>query len=75
MHAMILHQQHRSAELRAAQRKAMEHAQRCARLPPLRKGEAEQLVRDYLASHPATIGPSPASCGDGNNLSVGWGAR
>lgn len=75
MQGMILHQQSRSPERRAAARRAFEHAQRCATLPPLGKGEAERLVGEYLARNPATVCPSPMSFGEGNNLSVGWGGR
>lgn len=72
---MIAHQQTRSAEIRAAQRRAWEHAQRVASLPPLTKPEAERLVNEYLASHAATVCPAPATFGFGNNLSCGWGGR
>jgi hypothetical protein len=70
---MTLHQQSRSPERRAAARRAYEHAQRCAALPPLGKGEAERLVGEYLAKNPPKRCPSPGSFGEGNNLSVGWG--
>lgn len=72
---MIAHQQARSAEHRAAQRRAWEHAQRCASLPPLTKSEAERLVSEYLATHQPKVGPAPTTFGFGNNLSCGWGSR
>lgn len=75
MQGMILHQQIRSPERRAAARKAYEHAQRVSSLPPLGKGEAERLVGEFLSKRHPTLCPSPESFGEGNNLSVGWGGR
>jgi hypothetical protein len=40
------------------QRQAAAHRQRCRRLPPLRLGEAEQLVAKFLADRPVTQCPT-----------------
>ena len=41
-----------------AKEKAAAHRRRCRDLPPLRDGEAEQLVAEFLASRPATQCPA-----------------
>jgi hypothetical protein len=43
-----------------ARRKAAEHCQRCRSLPPLRRGEAERLVAEFLASRGSVTVCPPA---------------
>lgn len=43
-----------------ARRKAAEHRQRCRSLPPLRHGEAERLVAEFLASRGSVTVCPPA---------------
>ena len=41
-----------------AHEKAAAHRRRCRDLPPLRRGEAEQLVVEFLAGRPVTQCPT-----------------
>lgn len=63
----------RNSERHAAHSRAIEHARRCSSLPPLRKGEAEQLVQNFLAEHSVTLCPSQQLPDGTNNLGCGWG--
>lgn len=37
---------------------AMQHRRRCATLPPMRRGEAESLIAQFLATRDITVCPA-----------------
>jgi hypothetical protein len=47
-------------EISEAKRRSAEHRQRCRHLPPLKKGEAERLVAEFLATRGAVTVCRPA---------------
>jgi transposase-like protein len=71
--AMALAPESRTAEGAEAQLRAVEHARRCAKLPPVTRDEADALVARFLAARGATQVATP--CGDysaANNFGEGW---